>query len=357
MRHLLALPLLLLSLHAHGAEPQYLNAERDCRVANPQPQPELSVTWEGACKDGYADGMGVLRWFLKQQPHGAFEGVLRAGLPNGPGFRLDPDNATWQGDFVDGRLEGPGVYVIPKNGRLSATFQNGRPAGKVEFVSNYGDRYQGDWDDWDDQGKHHQGPHGQGAKQFALGGSYQGFWWRGSMEGKGSILYPNGERLDGEFEQGSLRGTAVPVIESKKYALKEAQTGSHLLRGTATNMQVPPQLPYARLTPEQQGIVKQPYGVLQTADEPPYPLAGAGAIAQSFVEIQKTLLIDAEFRINVMIGEDGKPTGAEIFKAPTPELGRLAASAVMLAKFKPAVCAGKPCAMGYPVAFKLFLTP
>ena len=355
MRPLFVLPLLLLTLQAHGAEPQYLNAERDCRVANPQPQAELSATWEGACKDGYADGMGVLRWFLKEQPHGAYEGVLRAGLPNGPGFRLDPDNATWQGDFVAGQLEGPGVYVAPKKGKLSATFHQDRPVGKVEFASNDGDRYQGEWGDWDEQGKHDQGPHGQGSKQFALGGSYQGFWRHGSMEGKGSILYPNGERLDGEFEQDRLRGTALPALEPKKYVLKEDQPGSRFMRATVRNMHVPPQLPYARLTPEQQRIVKQSYGVLQTADEPPYPLAGDGAIAQSFVEIQETLLINAEFRFNVLIGEDGKPTGAEIFKAPTPELGRLAASIVMLAKFKPAVCAGKPCAMGYPVRFQLTL--
>ncbi|WGG50725.1 MORN repeat-containing protein [Rugamonas sp. DEMB1] len=349
MRPLFALPLLLLTLQAHGAEPQYLNAERDCRVADPQPQPGLSVTWEGACKDGYADGMGVLRWFLKEQPHGAYEGVLRAGRPNGPGFRLNPDNSSLQGDFVDGRLDGPGVYVTPMNGKLSATFRHGQPSGKVEFTYNNGDRYQGDWSA--------NGPHGQGSMQFALGGSYQGFWLYGRMEGKGRILYPNGEQLDGDFEQGHLRGAAVPAAEPAQYTVKREKTGTHIPRAAATGLSVPPQLAYAQLTPAQQWTVKQPYRILQEADEPPYPLAGTGALVKAFLELPRKSPTDGEYRLNVLVGADGKCDSAEVQTAPTPALGQMAASILLVSKFKPAVCAGKPCAMRYPVNFQLSSKP
>ena len=349
MRPLFALPLLLLSLHARGAEPQYLNAERDCRVATPQPQAGLSVTWDGACKDGYADGMGVLRWFLKGQRNGGYEGALARGLPNGAGYRLHPDASSEEGNFVDGLLDGAGVHSNAKGDQLRANFERGRAVGPVDYRQHDGDHYQGGWDG--------EQPHGQGTMRYALGGSYQGSWSHGKMEGKGSVVYPNGERLDGEFEQGHLRGTVVAVEEAKHYALREEQANWNGLRETARGLLVPPKTPYAQLTPAEQWLVKQEYPILQERDEPPYPLGGAAAITLSFVEAQRSLQTDAEFRLNVLIAEDGKPSTAEILKAPTPELGRWAASVLLRAKYKPAVCAGKPCAMRYPVHFKFTVEP
>ncbi len=348
MRPLSALPLLLLCLQAHAAEPQYLNAERDCRVAVALPRPELSATWDGACKDGYADGMGVLRWFVKGQPHGAFEGVLRAGAANGPGYRLNADNSSLQGGFVDGRLEGPGVYVSPKGGKLSATYRAGQPVGKVEYAYTSGDLYRGDW-----SGK---GPHGQGEMRFALGGSYQGFWLYGSMEGKGSIVYPNGERVDGEFEKGLLRGRAVPAAEAGKFVMKEEQLSSHIPRDAVTGLSVPAKLSYDKLTPAQQWTVKQPYRILLDEDEPPYPAHGSGVVINAFQEVQEKMWADGDFELTVLVGADGKNESVDIIKAPDAKLGELAASILMLSKFKPAVCAGKPCAMRYPLKLRLATT-
>jgi hypothetical protein len=39
-----------------------------CKIWNPMPQPNESVTWEGECKDGYASGEGVLRWTENGKP-------------------------------------------------------------------------------------------------------------------------------------------------------------------------------------------------------------------------------------------------------------------------------------------------
>lgn len=32
-----------------------------CRIVNPSPQPHESTSWSGGCRDGYADGDGVLQ--------------------------------------------------------------------------------------------------------------------------------------------------------------------------------------------------------------------------------------------------------------------------------------------------------
>src|ERR1017187_9422766 len=35
-----------------------------CKVANPFPQPGESITWSGQCKNGVADGEGLLEWYI-----------------------------------------------------------------------------------------------------------------------------------------------------------------------------------------------------------------------------------------------------------------------------------------------------
>ncbi len=237
------------------------------------------------------------------------------------------------------------MYSNARGDKLSATFERGRPLGQVDYTAQEGDHYQGEWD-----GK---APHGQGTMDYALGGSYRGSWQHGKMDGKGRIDYPNDEQLDGEFEQGHLLGTVVAVTDAVRYSMREDVNRALIPRKTAIGLPVPFKKAYAELTPAEQWLVKKEYPILQERDEPPYPLGGAAAIAQSFVEAQRSLQTDAEFRLNVLIAADGKPTTAEIIKAPTPELGRLAATILLLAKYKPAICAGKPCAMRYPVHFKL----
>lgn len=349
MRIIYSLPLLLLSLHANGAERQYLNADRDCRIGVVQFQApaELSATWEGACKDGYADGMGVLRWFVKGRPHGAFEGVLRRGLANGSGYQLKPDDSSLEGNFLDGELHGAGVYISPKRDQLRATFEHGKVVGTVDYIDHDRDHYRGEWEG--DQ------PHGQGEMVYALGGSYAGFWRHGKMDGKGSIVYPNGERLDGEFEQGRPRGVAAPEVASKRHALMERNPSSSYKVGDGFN--VPPTQAYPTLTSAEKWAVKQQYPILQERDEPPYPLGGPAAIVYPIGPLFSNVEKDAKFRLNVLIAEDGKPTTVDLLEAPTPALGAQAAALLLRTKYKPALCAGKPCAMRYAVHIELCPEP
>jgi len=52
--------------------------------------------------------------------------------------------------------------------------------------------------------------------------------------------------------------------------------------------------------------------------------------------------------IFVDIDAAGVPSNASVIKSPDPQLTRAVAEVLMLTKFKPAVCRGKSCAMGYP---------
>lgn len=336
MRLPLALTSLLLAAHA-GAATTYIG-KPDCLIANPHPVEGEAARWEGPCKDGYADGMGVLNWSLRGEPHGGYEGMMVKGQPNGPGFLLLGDGSSLQGNFKDGLLEGKGIHTSAKGSKLSATFVAGVAAGIVDYTSPDGNVYHGQWRD--------NQPDGQGKMRYDAGGSYEGGWQEGEFSGKGVITYPNGVQLEREFQPQSPQAEPAAAV---KYGLKQdqADTGTHIKHEAASGFSVPVELGYEQLSPQQRQLVKQDYKILQEDDEPPYPLRGPAAITRAFVEIQSKVQINGTFRLSVLIGEDGAPVSVTILEAPDAELGKVAGSVLMLSKYKPARCGGKPCAMRY----------
>lgn len=336
MRLLLSLTSLLLAADAGAA--MHYTGNPDCLIATADPAEDIRASWSGGCKDGYADGMGILNWSVRARPHGGYEGVLAKGIPNGPGFLLREDDASLQGDFSDGQLEGKGVYTGPAGDKLSATFVAGVPGGVADFSTPLGDNYHGEW-----QG---MAPQGQGKMSYGAGGSYEGGWANGEFSGKGVITYPNGLQVTRTFRP---QPKPAQPVERPSYGVRQEQpsVGSHLRRDAASGFNVPPGLSYQQLSPEQQQLVKEPYKILLEDDEPPYPLNGPEAIARAFSAMHDKARVRGQFRLLTQIDSEGKPTSVAVLEAPEPELGRIAASILMLSKFKPARCGGQPCAMRY----------
>src|SRR5580765_134075 len=105
--------LLLLASSAmaqNGAPPRadWITAtNQPCKIWNPMPQPNESVTWSGECKDGYASGEGVLRWTENGKPDVEFRGRYANGKRNGPGVVIDPDGKRFEGNWVNDQLLAP----------------------------------------------------------------------------------------------------------------------------------------------------------------------------------------------------------------------------------------------------------
>jgi hypothetical protein len=84
------------------APPGWITAtNQPCKIWNPSPQPDESVTWSGECKDGYASGEGVLRWTLNGKPDLEFDGRYANGKRNGPGVIITPDGRRIEGNWVN----------------------------------------------------------------------------------------------------------------------------------------------------------------------------------------------------------------------------------------------------------------
>lgn len=72
-----------------------------CKIWNPEPQPNESVTWSGGCKDGLASGRGVLRWTENGKPDVEFNGEYEGGKRNGAGVITMPDGKRVVGQWAD----------------------------------------------------------------------------------------------------------------------------------------------------------------------------------------------------------------------------------------------------------------
>ena len=136
---------------AQGDQTPTIRDKNGCQIYNPNPQAEETVTWTGGCRDGFADGKGVLEWFIGGQLEERYEGTM-----------------------VGGWAEGVGT-----------------------FTSRQGVRYQGEWKKSLQDGK--------GVSQSADGSRYEGQWRAGKPHGRGTYVSPNGESIEGEWENGELK--------------------------------------------------------------------------------------------------------------------------------------------------------
>lgn len=77
----------------------YIKDEKsNCSVINPNPKPNETITYSGGCKDGLAEGMGKLAWYLDGKLNGRDEGKFIKG-------QLTQGKIWWEnGDYYEGTL-------------------------------------------------------------------------------------------------------------------------------------------------------------------------------------------------------------------------------------------------------------
>src|SRR5258708_2152602 len=87
------------------APPDWITTtNKPCKVWNPEPQPNESVTWSGPCKDGFASGQGILLCTENGKPDVVYEGEYANGKRDGHGVLLTPDGKRIEGAWVNDRL-------------------------------------------------------------------------------------------------------------------------------------------------------------------------------------------------------------------------------------------------------------
>ncbi len=118
-------------------------------------------------------------------------------------------------------------------------------------------------------------------------------------------------------------------------------------------LRVPPERSYAELTSEQKARVKAVYHEMAPDDEPPYPVGGVKLLYTAISDAQKVALVEGQLLLVANVASDGKLVDVKVYKTPSEDLAKAISSFLLIQKFKPAVCAGKACAMEYPINLML----
>lgn len=150
-----------------------------------------------------------------------------------------------------------------------------------------------------------------------------------------------------------LTYTALASAQSEpkpEFVIKEDQavTGSYIRRNEVSGGQVPMNVPYEQLSPADRQILHSWWEKVNDGDEPPFPLAGLKAIIDPIRKGQRQLGDTGELFIVATVRADGSVSNVALFDSPSDAMTQFAARVLLLTKFKPAKCAGKPCQMDFP---------
>jgi hypothetical protein len=143
-----AVLLMLSSLPTFAADDDvsWIADSKGCKIANPFPQPGESVTWSGGCKNGLADGEGMMEWFINGKPLDKFEGMLKDGWAEGKGT-LIREGGRYAGDWKHSLQDGNGRFDAPDGSWYEGEWKEGQPHGSGKYQTPDGRVVTGTWED------------------------------------------------------------------------------------------------------------------------------------------------------------------------------------------------------------------
>jgi hypothetical protein len=118
---------------------------------------------------------------------------------------------------------------------------------------------------------------------------------------------------------------------------------------------IPFDKPYDQLTLEQQRSFKGLYERMTDTDEPPFPLEGLQAVYGPIAQAQLFAGVRGVLNLEVVVDSKGTPQEVRVLRTPNARIAQAIAAIVMQVQFKPAVCAGRPCRMGFPIGVQFEL--
>jgi hypothetical protein len=135
---------------------------------------------------------------------------------------------------------------------------------------------------------------------------------------------------------------------TRTYSSSTQSTGTILRKGIRWESKIPLNKTYAELTPKQKEILHSQYENIAPGDEPPFPEKGIKPIFNAISNAQHILQARGDLNMTVTVGPDGKATQVEDFSnVHNAQMREALQNALMLTKYKPAVCGGAPCTMQF----------
>ena len=342
------LSLLILSAAstAHSA-PDDLSAyhgSAHCRIAPLLPAPRNGVSWSGPCKDGFAEGEGMLEWHSSNKGRYKLKGKAVRGAIQGD-TALDNRWYTYKGSVQHGIPHGAGFFIFPNGAMYEGEIAHGRAEGQGTWLATDRSQYTGQWKDGE--------RHGKGEMVYTAGGSYTGEWKAGKRHGYGIAVFAgSGRKYEGLFENGWVAG-------SRAAAASAADTDAPALAKGS----------WDELSETARDEARSAYPMLEPGDDPPYPLKGRQETIAAIHEINQQLgPMRGKLRVHVLVGADGKAKSVKLFERPQyydakdrqaqtrvdlliQNLGKV----LMVDSYKPAMCRRQACDMVYTLRYHFII--
>lgn len=135
------------ALPAMAADPGFILDQKGCKIVNPAPRAEETVTWSGACsKDGFAEGSGTLQWYQSGVADERYDGEMERGYAHGKGSQSMVDGGRYEGDWFESRQQGEGAYFAPDGSIYKGQWKEGKPHGAGTYRTPEGKVLRGEWD-------------------------------------------------------------------------------------------------------------------------------------------------------------------------------------------------------------------
>jgi hypothetical protein len=126
-------------------------------------------------------------------------------------------------------------------------------------------------------------------------------------------------------------------------------TGTHIPRRVVSSNLVPINRRWSELTVAERTLVKSLYETMRPLDEPPFPADGLKPLYELVSKVQRNVLAQGELVMFAEVDADGRAQTFSVIKSPDPALTQAVAAALAVTTFKPALCGGVPCSMGFPL--------
>ena len=138
--------LLLSAFNAFADPVAWIADSNGCKMANVYPQEGETVSWTGQCVNQFADGKGVLTWYLNGEVADVFDGQLVQGWAQGMG-RLIRKNGIYIGEWKDSLQDGTGTQHMYNNTWYQGQWKQGKPHGQGKVKTLEGKVFSGTWNE------------------------------------------------------------------------------------------------------------------------------------------------------------------------------------------------------------------
>jgi len=134
-------------------------------------------------------------------------------------------------------------------------------------------------------------------------------------------------------------------------------TGTILHRDLVWNSKIPLNKTYDQFSEQEKVELGALYEKMPPGDEPPFPAGGMRPVFNSIRKGQQIVRARGQINMVVTVSPDGKALAVAdnggVGGANAMEMTQFAQSVLLMTKFKPAVCAGKPCQSEFPFILDL----